>query len=101
MPLPWLTTVLGEGVGRKTAERLLVELRDKLSAWELTGSGKTGAVLTGKLASDPATEAESALIALGYKPAEASRMVSAVVRENNAASSQELIRLALRAAVKG
>lgn len=89
------------GVGKKTAERLLVELRDKLSAWELAGSGKTGAVVSGKPASDPATEAESALVSLGYKPVEASRMVSAIARENSATSSQELIRLALRAAVKG
>ena len=80
------------GVGKKTAERLIIELRDKLTAWQ------------GAAPAAPAPqadqEAESALIALGYKLAEAARLVSAAQAEQPAATSQQLIRLALRAAVR-
>lgn len=84
------------GVGRKTAERLLVELRDRLAGWlvaaPVTTSG-VGADLTG--------EAESALIALGYKPAEAARMVAAALEAiGTGADSAALIRAALRTVVK-
>ena len=86
------------GVGRKTADRLLVEMRDKLSDWqgseaELTGkdsSQKDGVVVRRKVVQD----AVSALISLGYKPQDASRAVATV--ENEALSSEEMIRLALK-----
>ncbi len=93
-----LTTI--PGIGKKTAERLLIELRDKLAEWEVTGSGTAYTKTNIAQANDPVTEAESALVALGYKPQEASRMVHAVASENAAANSEALIRLALRAAVK-
>lgn len=93
-----LTTI--PGIGKKTAERLLIELRDKLAQWEVTGSGTAFAKTNTTQQNDPVTEAESALVALGYKPQEASRMVHAVATENAAANSEVLIRLALRAAVK-
>ncbi|MCP8898221.1 Holliday junction branch migration protein RuvA [Gilvimarinus xylanilyticus] len=83
------------GVGKKTAERLVIELRDKISP-----SGGRADLLNPAAAaltpSDAGEEAESALIALGYKPAEATRMVAAQSKANPAASAQELIRLALR-----
>jgi Holliday junction DNA helicase RuvA len=89
------------GVGKKTAERLLVEMRDKLGQWEVSEEGAAasgaGAILQ---AMDELAEAESALVALGYKATEASRMVNAVAGENDGASSEELIRLALKSAVK-
>jgi Holliday junction DNA helicase RuvA len=86
------------GVGKKTAERLMIDLRDKLTAGQADSSdmARTSTVP----ANHAIAEAESALASLGYKPAEASRMIQAARRENTAASSQELIRLALRAAVK-
>ncbi|GMU46420.1 MAG: Holliday junction ATP-dependent DNA helicase RuvA [Porticoccaceae bacterium] len=84
------------GVGRKTAERLLVELRDRLAGWLVAApvpAPDAGADLTG--------EAESALIALGYKPAEAARMVAAAQEAvGTGADSAALIRAALRAVVK-
>jgi Holliday junction DNA helicase RuvA len=89
------------GVGKKTAERLLVEMRDKLKDWldEVSG-GVDGAAAEPAVprASDRIAEAESALVALGYKPTEASRMVAAV-NDEEVADSEDLIRRALKAAV--
>lgn len=83
------------GVGKKTAERLVVELRDKL------GKGEAGGVELPVVTSGPANpveEAVSALIALGYKPPDASRMVRAV--EAKDLGVEEIIRRALQAAAK-
>ncbi|UTF60369.1 Holliday junction branch migration protein RuvA [Gilvimarinus sp. DA14] len=82
------------GVGKKTAERLVIELRDKIAP-----SAAPQDLLNPAAAAVPGgadEEAESALIALGYKPAEASRMVNAAHKANPTASAQELIRHALR-----
>ncbi len=84
------------GVGKKTAERLLVELKDRFKAWQslpsiaplVVESGPSVAVSTVE------SDAVSALIALGFKPAEASRAVAAI--EDSDLSSEELIRRALK-----
>ena len=86
------------GVGKKTAERLLIEMRDRLKEWEGADSS-TGNALAPAPA-DALSEAESALVALGYKATEASRMVNAASREAPEAASEDLIRLALKAAVQ-
>ena len=85
------------GIGRKTAERLLIEMRDKVDA-SIAGSsvGLPGDVTPS--AQNPVNDAVAALISLGYKPQEASRLISRV--EGEADSSQELIRLALKATLK-
>ncbi|MFO1436164.1 MAG: Holliday junction branch migration protein RuvA [Gammaproteobacteria bacterium] len=83
------------GIGKKTAERLIVEMRDRLSEWQNDASA--GIKATGRIAAsaaDPVADAVSALIALGYKPNEASRYVHAVSKD--AMSSEEIIREALR-----
>jgi len=91
------------GVGKKTAERLLIEMRDKLSDWlaqadssDIEEDGPS--VLA--LHSDIVADAEGALIALGYKPQDASRMVAAV-NHDAINDSEELIRQALKSMVKG
>ncbi len=87
------------GVGRKTAERLMIELRDKLTQWQLPAVGSVSVAApshspaAGVSASE---EAESALVALGYKPAEAARMVTAARKEAPDERAQTLIRLALK-----
>ena len=89
------------GVGKKTAERLLVEMRDKLKdlLGELETSGEAmPAGVTIEPVSDMVADAESALIALGYKPAEASKVVAAV-NDDSVADSEELIRRALKSMV--
>lgn len=82
------------GVGKKTAERLLVEMRDRLKAWQTTGGGVVDAALAGNGSRDRLAEAEAALIALGYKPQEAARAISGV--GDDSLSSEELIRIALK-----
>lgn len=91
------TLVRLPGVGKKTAERLIVEMRDRLNHFS---TDSTGSPVTGQAGrqTDTVREAESALIALGYKPQEAARMITAVASEGQ--SSQELIRLALKSMVK-
>ncbi|MEP1469629.1 MAG: Holliday junction branch migration protein RuvA [Halieaceae bacterium] len=88
------------GVGKKTAERLLVEMRDKLKDWAVTGEGGSSPADVADLAPtiDIVADAEGALISLGYKPAEASRMVAAV-NDDDIDDSEELIRRALKSVV--
>ena len=91
------TLVQLPGVGKKTAERLLVEMRDKLADWLLELEGATPASMPGA-DKDIQAEAESALVALGYKPAEANRAVTAA-NDGSIARSEELIRRALQSMV--
>ncbi|RBP27833.1 Holliday junction DNA helicase subunit RuvA [Marinobacter pelagius] len=90
------------GVGKKTAERLLIEMADRIGQLEgqfvpmspgatVAGGHGSDQVATGP---DPREEAEAALIALGYKPQEAAKAISKVAEEG--ATSETLIRLALR-----
>jgi Holliday junction DNA helicase RuvA len=91
------------GVGKKTAERLLVEMRDKLKDWFGSDEAQVSLVTGGEArvpAANNVADAEGALIALGYKPQEASRMVAAV-NDDTVASSEDLIRRALKSVVKG
>lgn len=91
------TLVRLPGVGKKTAERLIVEMRDRLKDFAV-GTSQTPSRSSERDLSDNIQEAESALVALGYKPQEAARMVNAVANEGQ--TSQELIRLALKSMVK-
>jgi len=81
------------GVGRKTAERLIVEMRDRLSAPE-TGSGARPAAA----GTSAESEAYGALVALGYRPAEATRLLKAAGPGTH--STEELIRRALQGAAR-
>jgi Holliday junction DNA helicase RuvA len=88
------------GIGKKTAERLIMEMRDRLDDLGSTqkvinGEVRPPAVVSGKQIEQ---EAISALLALGFKPQEASRLVTKVAAEN--LSSEELIRLALKGATQ-
>lgn len=92
------------GVGKKTAERLLIEMRDRLKDWQ-----QPTVVGTDQHASQSSTpeaassvmiqDAESALVSLGYKPQEASRAIMACLHEGHT-SSEALIRDALRGMVQ-
>ena len=87
------------GIGKKTAERLVLDLRDKLAAWQSAVPGLTPALpeLENKGLSE---DAETALIALGYKPQDAAKMVMRVLRDKpDIGRSEEIIRLALRAMI--
>lgn len=89
------------GVGKKTAERLIIELRDKLKAWQVDHSPLADMEAASQpqpmtTPNDIVAEAESALVSLGYKPVEASKMVAGVLKGNTVSRSEDLIRLALR-----
>jgi Holliday junction DNA helicase RuvA len=77
------------GIGRRTAERIIVELREKASL-------ETGQQAAGEasVAEDPVTLARAGLLELGYGAAEAERLLAAA----DGASAEELIAQALRAA---
>jgi holliday junction DNA helicase RuvA len=84
------------GVGKKTAERLIIEMRDKLD--EVSTSSASRTKDKPNISNDPVNEAVSALIGLGYKPQEASKFVLAVAQDSM--TSEELIREALKNSVK-
>lgn len=86
------------GVGKKTAERLIVEMRDRLRDWSTGVDGLAPVATKNVVTSENQmfADAESALIALGYKPVEAAKALNAVLTEQTVARSEELIRLALR-----
>lgn len=89
------TLVRLPGIGRKTAERLIIEMRDRLGE-DLAGPAPSGVAFAGRGALE---EAITALEALGYKPAEAARMARAVP-DAAGLEAEEIIRAALRRAVK-
>jgi Holliday junction DNA helicase RuvA len=85
------------GVGKKTAERLIIEMRDRLP--ESDSLAETDQTVPGKPTLHKLEdEAVAALLALGYKPAQASKMVSASSDEN--LSVEEIVRHALKASLK-
>jgi len=85
------------GVGKKMAERLVVEMRDKLQDWDTSTSPTTVSSVLVQGITSPVEDAISALIALGYKPNDASRWVHAVAEDG--LTSEILIRRALQAAL--
>lgn len=79
-----------KGVGKKTAERIVLELKDKVgvaSTWEAQQQGAT---------TQAAADAELALVALGFKQTEARKALKSLLEEHPEASADELIRAALR-----
>lgn len=89
------------GVGRKTAERLVVEMRDKLQHWGSETPATDAAPidfsgLTPSAPARPRDDALDALLSLGYKPAQAEKAVQTAMKQHPEASSEELIRAALR-----
>ncbi|MEY2701265.1 MAG: hypothetical protein RIQ52_2020 [Pseudomonadota bacterium] len=96
------------GIGKKTAERLLIEVRDRLPEWHGASlqSDPGGKSSSASVPASPANrlaaahqEALSALQTLGFKAAEATQLLSPWA-EDAALSAEELIRLALQASVR-
>lgn len=81
------------GIGKKTAERLLVEMRDKAGV----ADAPSGVNLEADSPASALAEAQSALIALGYKPAEAQKLTAGL---DESAGAEALIRAALKKAVR-
>jgi Holliday junction DNA helicase RuvA len=92
------------GVGRKIAERLIIEMRDRIEdAPYVQGAGE---VAGGTLSAGPAAEAYSALVALGYRPQEATQLLKTVQAgvapdaPGDGLGTEELIRRALQGAAR-
>ena len=112
MPLPDLTLAIltgdaatlcrAPGIGKKTAQRITLELKDKLSAEDLP-AGTQAVSLPGSSGADSAVgEAILALQSLGYTQSEAARAVSAAQQDaGDGAGADDLVRLALRGMMKG
>jgi Holliday junction DNA helicase RuvA len=84
------------GVGKKTAERLIIEMRDKVDA--LLGDSPRAQPAT--TAQSAASEAVEALQALGYRPADAEKMIGRVRQQDETeGSAAQLIKKALQASV--
>lgn len=88
------------GVGKKTAERLVIELRDRLPelATPAASGGDSPAKAPTPVAAHPKQEAISALCSLGYKPIDASKMVQAINADGK--TCEDIIRLALQGTLK-
>jgi Holliday junction DNA helicase RuvA len=87
------------GIGKKIAERLTLEMQDRLDGLGSAAGGLPGAIAgagSAPSADDPRAEASAALVALGYKPAEAQRLLQGIEAED----SEQLIRAALKKAVR-
>lgn len=84
------------GIGRKTAERLIIEMRDRLKPWASGDISSTA--IPGKITSNsshnPKDEAIAALISLGYRPQDSQKAIEKCY--NDTLSSEEIIRLALK-----
>jgi Holliday junction DNA helicase RuvA len=88
------TLVRIPGVGRKTAERLLVEMRDRVKGFGQLGAATIAGVGATETEPGPQAEAFSALVALGYKPAEVTRLLKSV--DASVQKTEEIIRKALQ-----
>jgi Holliday junction DNA helicase RuvA len=87
------TLVKLPGVGKKTAERLVIEMRDRIDHIDATANASVAVKRP-----DIQQEAESALIALGYKPQDAAKMISRT-ESDQVTTAEQLIRGALKSMV--
>lgn len=85
------------GIGKKTAERLIIEMRDRIPENIGDSSNTAQSESLSNSQTNPSREAVSALVSLGYKPQEANKMINAIAVEGQ--NSEELIRLALQSAI--
>jgi len=83
------------GVGKKTAERLIIEMRDKIGKGKALSPSESGKI--GVHESNPRKEAMDALVTLGYKPAEVNRLLAEIDSKDQ--SAEDIIRRALQRAV--
>jgi Holliday junction DNA helicase RuvA len=94
------------GVGKKTAERLMVELRARIETLTESGAVPFNVVSVdgerADVAGEVAMEAEHALVALGYRPAEAAKAIAMVLQrmDDEISTAEQLVRLALRSFAK-
>lgn len=89
---------VAQGIGKKIAQRIILELKDKLAKGQLPAEGEQGGVAVTVIPQDKASEASAALAVLGYGPGEISAALKGL--ELEALSLEEIVRQALRRMVK-
>lgn len=82
------------GIGKKTAQRIVLELKDKVEQQDISAASAAGAAASAAMVGDAQREAQAALQALGYTSAEAARAINLV--RDQADTVDQLIMLALR-----
>lgn len=82
------------GIGKKTAQRIVLELKDKVEQQDISAASEAGAAAPAAMVGDAQREAQAALQALGYTSAEAARAINLV--RDKADTVDQLIMLALR-----
>jgi len=91
------------GVGKKTAERLVVEMKDKLQSWlsSSIGDSEASSISRGEtLGQDTILEeAKSALVSLGYRSNDAEKVIARIAKQGSMNSSEALIRAALKSMI--
>ena len=86
------------GIGKKTAERLMIEMRDKMIEWG--SDDDVGSDLSSQTKTSFTKDAEIAMINLGYKPQQAARAIAQVLKVNPEINdSEELIRFSLKSMI--
>ncbi|MBE01077.1 MAG: Holliday junction branch migration protein RuvA [Gammaproteobacteria bacterium] len=86
------------GIGKKTAERLMIEMRDKMIEWG--SDDNVGSDLSSQTKSSFTKDAEIAMINLGYKPQQAARAIAQALKVNPEINdSEELIRFSLKSMI--
>lgn len=86
------------GIGKKTAERLMIEMRDKMIEWG--SDDDVGSDLSSQTKSSFTKDAEIAMINLGYKPQQAARAIAQALKVNPEINdSEELIRFSLKSMI--
>lgn len=94
------TLVRLPGVGKKTAERLIIEMRDKVETLGVEGESSSSALDSPLISKNNSqSEAVEALQALGYKPADASKMINTALKMNPDSKAEDLIKQALQNAI--
>lgn len=86
------------GIGRKTAERMVIELRDRFKNWNAPNVTLAANKIAYIAEASPKTDAINALVALGYKPSDATKSVEKCYNDGH--SSEVLIKLALQNMVR-
>jgi len=88
------------GIGKKTAERIIIEMRDKIKQWPVNETVRAEPPVDGSASTEiAAQDAIEALISLGYKPADAAKMINR--QDKQGKNSEQLIKSALRNSLTG
>lgn len=85
-----------KGIGLKTAQRIIVDLRDKIVALGITGEIPAGGSIAAPIDTQVKDEAVGALTMLGFAPAPSQKVVLQILEENPSAPVEVVVKMALK-----